>query len=142
MDTALDRFIHAHDNHFADALAEIRSGRKRTHWMWFIFPQLKGLGSSETANYYGIRDLEEASKFLQHPIFGNNLIRICKVLTALNGKTAYEIFGTPDDLKLHSSLTLFSLLKETDPIFRQLIDKYFDGRPDGQTFNLLEKKGH
>lgn len=105
--------------------------------MWYVFPQLKGLGRSETANYYGLRNIDEATNFLHHPILGENLVRISKALEGINGKSAYEIFGTPDDLKLHSSLTLFSLVKGTNPIFQQLINTYFDGKPDQRTLKLL-----
>lgn len=139
MEANLDRFIKAHEENYSEAIAEIRSGKKRSHWMWYVFPQLKGLGSSETANYYGLRNIDEATEFLHHPILGENLVRICKALEGINGKSAYAIFGTPDDLKLHSSLTLFSLVKETNPIFQQLINTYFDGKPDQLTLKLLAK---
>ena len=139
MEANLDRFIKAHEENYSEAIAEIRSGKKRSHWMWYVFPQLKGLGISETSNYYGLRNIDEANNFLHHPILGENLVRICKALEGINGKSAYEIFGTPDDLKLHSSLTLFSLVKETNPIFQQLINKYFDGKPDQLTLKLLGK---
>lgn len=139
MEANLDRFLKAHEENYSKAIAELRSGQKRSHWMWYVFPQLKGLGSSETADYYGIRNIDEATNFLHHPILGKNLIRICKVLEGINGKSASEIFGTPDDLKLQSNLTLFSLVKETNPIFKQLINKYFDGKPDQRTLELLGK---
>ncbi|MFN0256794.1 DUF1810 domain-containing protein [Pedobacter ureilyticus] len=139
MEANLDRFIKAQEENYSEAIAEIRSGQKKSHWMWYVFPQLKGLGISETSNYYGLRNIDEANNFLHHPILGENLVRICKALEGINGKSAYEIFGTPDDLKLHSSLTLFSLVKETNPIFQQLINKYFDGKPDQLTLKLLGK---
>lgn len=137
MDAALDRFINPQSEHFTQALAEIRVGRKRSHWMWFIFPQLDGLGSSPMAKYYGIKDIDEADQFLHHPQLGRNLVKITKVLYDLTGKTADEIFGYPDHLKLLSSMTLFSQVRETSRIFDQVLSKYFDGKSDQLTLQLL-----
>ena len=134
----LDRFIEAQNKSYETALAEVRSGRKHSHWLWYIFPQLKGLGYSQTAKYYAIEDLAEATAYLQHSILGKNLVRISKALFELERKTAHEIFGTPDDLKLRSSMTLFAQVRDTHPIFRRIIDKYFDGKPDPVTLEQLE----
>lgn len=138
MQKDLHRFIEVHTKSYDTALSEIRSGRKHSHWMWYIFPQLKGLGYSQTAQYYAIEDLAEATAYLQHPLLGKNLVRISKALFELERKTAQEIFGSPDDLKLRSSMTLFAQVRDTHPIFRRIIDKYFDGKPDPITLELLE----
>lgn len=138
MSKDLDRFIAAQNKSYDTALAEIKSGRKHSHWMWFIFPQLKGLGYSQTAKYYAIEDLDEATAYLQHPILGKNLVGISKAVFELERKTAREIFGTPDDLKLRSSMTLFAQVSDSHPIFKRIIDKYFDGKPDPLTLALLE----
>jgi len=133
----LSRFVDAHTKSYATALSEIRSGRKHSHWMWYIFPQLKGLGLSQTAQYYAIEGLEEATTYLNHPFLGKNLVRISKALYELEGKTADEIFGSPDDVKLRSSMTLFANISDTHPIFKQVINKYFGGKPDPITLELL-----
>ncbi|WP_461791006.1 DUF1810 domain-containing protein [Pedobacter sp.] len=134
----LDRFLQAQNQHYALALEEISKGRKTSHWMWYIFPQIKGLGSSDMAVYYAIDDLQEASNYLSHPVLGPNLIKISTVLFELNKGSAHQIFGSPDDLKLHSSMTLFAKAKGTDPIFSRVLEKYFHGNPDERTLQLLE----
>ena len=133
----LIRFLEAQNQVYLKALAEIKNGRKESHWMWFIFPQLKGLGRSTTAEFYGITDLDEAEAYLLHPILGRHLIEISKVLLSLENKTAAQIFGSPDDLKLLSSMTLFSNAKNTNPVFEQVIAKYFNGKPDEHTLQLI-----
>jgi len=133
-----ERFIEAQQNSYAQALAEIQSGRKQSHWMWFIFPQLKGLGASETAAYYGINDRYEAAAYLQHPILGPRLVEISKALLAVQGLSASQIFGHPDDLKLRSSMTLFSLTGNANPVFNQVLEKYFTGAKDPKTLELLK----
>lgn len=140
MDTNLERFITAQARSYETALSEIRNGRKQTHWMWYIFPQLKGLGKSQTADYYAIRDIREATAYLHHPTLGRNLVKITKLLLATSGRTAAQIFGDPDDLKLRSSMTLFCKVRDTSPIFAQVLNKYFDGRPDLRTLVLLSKR--
>jgi uncharacterized protein (DUF1810 family) len=137
MANSLNRFIEAQENTFADALEEIRTGRKKSHWMWYIFPQLAGLGYSEMARFYAIYDLDEAERFLQDPVLGERLIRISKVLAENKGKTAHEIFGSPDDIKLKSSMTLFSMVPNADPVFQQNLDEYFEGKKDEKTLSLL-----
>ena len=105
--------------------------------MWFIFPQIRGLGNSEMSEKYAIKDLEEAELFLKHPILGERLINISTLLSQLTDKTAYDIFGTPDDLKLKSCMTLFSAVKKSPPIFQQIIDQYFDGAKDEKTLKMI-----
>jgi uncharacterized protein (DUF1810 family) len=108
MDKGLNRFLKAQENSYDQALNEIKAGRKRSHWMWYIFPQYKGLGFSDTSKYYSIQDLNEARNFLEHPILGARLKEISNELLLLNESTANRVFGSPDDLKLKSSMTLFS----------------------------------
>ncbi|RYY50098.1 MAG: DUF1810 domain-containing protein [Chitinophagaceae bacterium] len=138
MQSSLDRFITAHEKDFQKALSEVEAGKKQSHWMWYIFPQLKGLGRSDTAIYYGLDSLAEAAAFLQHPLPGQNLIRISSALLTIEGKTAYSIFGSPDDLKLHSCMTLFAQLSPGHPVFHQVLDQYFSGKEDERTLELLK----
>ena len=135
----LERFLAAQDNGVYDqALLEIKCGKKQSHWMWFVFPQLKGLGSSPTANYYGITDLEEAAEYLRHPILGKRLSGISGTLLELPGTDATAVFGYPDDLKLHSCMTLFSQVEDADNVFKEVIEKYFKGKADTKTIRLLK----
>jgi uncharacterized protein (DUF1810 family) len=136
----LERFVRAQEGVYEQASAELRSGRKRTHWMWFIFPQIKGLGSSEMAVRYAISSLEEAKAYLEHPVLGDRLRECAGIVVGLKGRTAEEIFGYPDDLKFHSSMTLFAKaaeISEEDLVFSQALDKYFDGREDAGTVQRL-----
>ncbi|MFP5438820.1 MAG: DUF1810 domain-containing protein [Bacteroidia bacterium] len=133
----LTRFLDAQNQVYLKALGEIQQGQKQSHWMWFIFPQLKGLETSDAANYYGIRNLAEAKAYLQHPVLGKHLRQITTALLALEGKTAFEVFGSPDDMKLRSCMTLFSLAQDTEDIFQQVLDTYFGGEPDSKTISLL-----
>ena len=133
----LQRFKNAHERDFQRALTEIQAGRKSTHWMWYIFPQLKGLGLSETAQYYGINSPVEARAFLADPLLGEHIITISKALLLLPTSNATAVFGKPDDKKLHSSMTLFSLLPGTDPVFQKVLEKYFGGHKDVRTVSLL-----
>lgn len=135
---SLIRFLDAQSNSYEQALSEIKSGRKRSHWMWFIFPQLQGLGYSETARFYAIKDLPEARLYLQHPVLGPRLIEISKAMLALEGKTANQILGNPDDLKLRSSMTLFASVPGADPVFQAVLDKYYGGEEDEKTLQLLK----
>jgi uncharacterized protein (DUF1810 family) len=134
----LDRFVQAQETHYDRALDEIRSGRKRTHWMWFIFPQVAGLGTSTTAEFYAIRSRAEAEAYLQHPVLGPRLEECFQALLAVEGRSASEIFGYPDDLKLRSSATLFAAVAPPGSVFEQVIDKYFDGERDERTIRLLQ----
>lgn len=140
MSANLDRFVAAQATAYAQALVEIRSGRKRSHWMWFIFPQLKGLGYSSNANYYGIDGLAEATAYMQHPILRTRLIEISRALLNLPGSNATSVMGSPDDMKLRSSMTLFSLVKGADPVFGLVLDKYFQSHKDDQTIALLSNQ--
>jgi uncharacterized protein (DUF1810 family) len=135
----LERFLEAQEQSYSQALAEIKKGSKQSHWMWYIFPQLKGLGRSETAKYYGIANIEEAGDYLRHPVLGKRLIEISGELMKVNNKEATVIFGTPDDLKLRSCMTLFADVENTHPVFREVLVKYFYGLPDIVTLQLLQK---
>ena len=135
----LTRFLDAQNQVYLNALSEIRKGKKQTHWMWFIFPQLKGLGRSSTADYYGITGLEEASAYLQHPVLGKHLVQIASALLESQGRTASDIFGSPDDMKLRSSMTLFSQVENTDPVFQKVLDKYCQGKPDEVTLKIVKQ---
>jgi uncharacterized protein (DUF1810 family) len=135
----LVRFLEAQNHVYLKALDEIKSGQKRSHWMWYIFPQMKGLGSSENARYFGIKSLDEAAAYVQHPILGKHLIEITKALLTIEGKSASDIFGYPDDLKLHSSMTLFSKVENADPVFNEVLKKYFNGVLDQGTLKILEE---
>ena len=134
----LKRFLDAQDQDYARALAEIRNGRKQSHWIWYIFPQISGLGYSSTAVFYGIKDIQEAEEYLRHPVLGSKLIETANALLEINGKTANQILGNPDDLKVRSSMTLFNLLENTDPVFQAVLDKYFNGIPDQRTLDLVK----
>jgi len=135
----LSRFLKAQEYDYEQALREIRGGRKRSHWMWYIFPQIQGLGFSSTAQYYAIRDLQEAKDYLAHPVLGARLKEISSVLLDLEGLSASEIFGYPDDLKLRSSMTLFRLADLNEPIFLEVLEKYYDGEPDSRTVDLAAR---
>ena len=132
----LERFLKAQHKSYKNALSEIKSGEKINHWMWYIFPQIKGLGKSETSNYYAIVDKWEAKRYLNHPILGKRLIEISTELLKHEGKSAREIFGYPDDLKLHSSITLFSILPHSDPVFNKVLAAFFDNLPDKKTLEF------
>ncbi len=135
----LHRFVSAQAKDYDAVLAELRSGRKRTHWMWYIFPQIDGLGHSTTSKHYAIKSKAEARQYLQHPILGTRLLECVKILLDLEGRSASEIFGSPDDLKLKSSLTLFANVTNTQPEFARALDKYFQGKRDSRTINLLDQ---
>lgn len=132
----LERFLKAQEYDYEIALAEIKSGRKQSHWMWYIFPQIKGLGYSPMAQYYAIQDREEGICYLQHPVLGVHLIEICEVLLGLDCNDPDEIFGWPDNMKLKSSMTLFSETSENE-IFQRVLDKYFFGENDRLTVEFL-----
>jgi len=133
----LEKFVAAQQHDYATALAEISSGRKRSHWMWYIFPQLDGLGFSDMAKRYGIRDLKQASAYLKHPLLGSRLTEISEALLTLEGVSASEIFGSPDDLKLRSSMSLFASVAGAPGIFQQVLDKFFSGHKDIKTLRIL-----
>lgn len=133
----LERFVEAQKDIYASALAEMKAGRKRTHWIWFIFPQVAGLGRSEYSLYYSIKSAPEARAYLEHPVLGPRLQECAQALLALEGKTALEILGSPDDLKLRSSMTLFAGVSGPGSVFSGVLEKYFDGKPDQKTLDLL-----
>jgi uncharacterized protein (DUF1810 family) len=134
----LKRFVDAQEGRYQDALTEIKNGRKRTHWMWFIFPQLLGLGFSETSRYYAISNLEEAAAYLAHPLLGPRLITICKELLQLAENNAGLVFGSPDNMKLKSSMTLFAAVPGADPVFEAVLNKFFKGEKDVKTLSFLK----
>ena len=133
----LDRFLDAQRGDYAAALAEVRRGRKTSHWMWYIFPQIAGLGQSSTARYYSIRDLEEAREYYAHPVLGQHLREISGALLELRGSDPVAVFGGIDSMKLKSSMTLFALAAPDDPIFQQVLDKYYGGEQDALTLRIL-----
>lgn len=138
----LDRFIKAQRESYKTALEEIKAGEKQSHWMWFIFPQLKGLGMSYMANYYGIKNLEEAKEYLKKDYLRGNLIEISEVLLDLESDNATEIFGTPDDMKLHSSMTLFAIASGRDSVFHKVLNKFFHGSYDAKTLSLIGEQNN
>ena len=133
----LDRFLDAQRGDYAAALAEVRRGRKTSHWMWYIFPQIAGLGQSSTARYYSIRDLEEAREYYAHPVLGQRLREISGALLELRGSDPVAVFGGIDSMKLKSSMTLFAVAAPDDPLFRQVLDKYYGGEQDVLTLRIL-----
>lgn len=134
---SIERFLKAQENDYETALAEIRAGRKRSHWIWYIFPQLEGLGHSMTAEYYGISGMEEAKEYLAHPVLRQRLVKISRALLELPTNDAYAVMGSPDNLKLRSSMTLFALADPLCTVFQQVLDKFFAGRMDEKTKELL-----
>ena len=133
----LDRFLDAQRGDYATALAEVRRGRKTSHWMWYIFPQIAGLGQSSTARYYSIRDLEEAREYYAHPVLGQRLREISGALLELRGSDPVAVFGGIDSMKLKSSMTLFAVAAPDDPLFQQVLDKYYGGEQDALTLRIL-----
>ena len=138
----LERFVRAQEYDYGAALGEIRGGRKRSHWMWYIFPQLQGLGYSSTSQYYGIRDLEEAKDYLEHPVLGPRLVEISEALLTLDTDDAGAVMGYPDNLKLHSCMTLFELAAfdleaPALHVFSRVLEKYFAGHADRRTREML-----
>jgi uncharacterized protein (DUF1810 family) len=134
----LQRFVTAQETTWQNALTEIQQGRKRSHWMWFIFPQIQGLGFSSTSIFYAIKNKREAQDFLKHPVLGSRLIQISNELLNLKTKDALDVFGSPDDQKLRSSMTLFSSLGNADEVFKLVLDKFFDGKKDAITLTLMD----
>ena len=132
----LSRFHKAQKGTYETALAEIRAGRKRSHWIWYIFPQIQGLGYSSTAQYYALEDLNEAKAYLADPVLRERLLEISNALLALDSCDASEVMGYPDDLKLRSSMTLFSLADPECTVFRDVLEKFYDGREDSRTIAL------
>ena len=133
----LQRFIDAQESVYERALTEIRAGRKQSHWMWFIFPQYAGLGSSPTSRQYAIKSVDEATAYLEHPVLGARLIECAQAVLAIEKRSAADIFGHPDDLKLRSSATLFAAVSDPGSVFEQLLRKMFGGAPDEVTLSLI-----
>ncbi|WP_369796743.1 DUF1810 domain-containing protein [Belnapia sp. F-4-1] len=133
----LERFVRAQEPVMAEVHRELRAGRKRTHWMWFVFPQLRALGRSSTAQHYGIASLAEAQAYIAHPLLGPQLVKCTELVRAVRHRSAHEIFGSPDDLKLRSSMTLFAVARPEAAVFADVLRQYFDGELDGLTVKLL-----
>jgi uncharacterized protein (DUF1810 family) len=133
----LQRFVAAQSAVYADALRELRAGRKRSHWMWFVFPQLAGLGRSLTAERYAIAGIDEARAYLAHPVLGKRLRECVDALLALRDRSAYQVLGSPDDLKLRSSMTLFAQAAGPGSVFDEVLERYYAGEPDPLTLRLL-----
>jgi uncharacterized protein (DUF1810 family) len=140
MKYSVERFIDAQKRAYQIALTEIKNGRKQGHWMWYIFPQIQGLGFSEMSKYYSIKNIDEATIYLNHPILGSRLYEISNELLKLTYSNAMIIFGSPDDLKLKSSMTLFSQVEKADVTFKLVLDKYFGGSYDERTIQLLKRR--
>ena len=135
----LQRFLDAQKRDYQTALSEIENGKKRSHWMWYIFPQVDGLGFSETSRFYAIKDLEEAEAFLNQPVLGRRLTEICEALLQQKSNNANQIFGSPDDVKLKSSMTLFAAVPNANMVFQAVLKKFFGGTKDMQTLRIIQK---
>lgn len=133
----LDRFVTAQAPLYGRVCDELRAGHKTSHWMWFIFPQIAGLGSSPTARFFAIASLAEAVAYLQHPVLGPRLGECTNLVNGVEGRSAFDIFGSPDDLKFRSSMTLFNEAASDTVVFQQALDKYFAGEPDRRTLEIL-----
>jgi uncharacterized protein (DUF1810 family) len=137
----LRRFVQAQEDDYEQALSEIKSGRKQSRWMWYIFPQYEGLGFSATSRKYAIKNIAEAKAYLGHAVLGPRLIECAEAVLRIEGRTAHEIFSSPDDMKLRSCATLFACISPAGSVFDQLLDKYFHGARDEKTLRLLGAKG-
>jgi uncharacterized protein (DUF1810 family) len=135
----LARFVDAQASDYVRAVSEIRKGQKDTHWMWYVFPQFDGLGFSPRSRHYAIKSVAEAEAYLRHPILGPRLRESAEAALAVDGRTALEIFGSPDDMKLQSSATLFAAVSPAGSVFERVLDKYFDGARDARTIDLLKR---
>lgn len=133
----LQRFIDAQENIYTDVISELKQGYKKSHWMWYIFPQITGLGQSHISQQYAIGSLEEASAFVQHPILGDRLYECAEIVVNTEGSTAKQIFGTPDHLKFHSCITLFCQVENHHPVFDSALTKYFENKQEQLTLDIL-----
>lgn len=133
----LGRFLQAQEEDYRQALSEIKSGRKRSHWMWYIFPQIEGLAFSSTSKHYAIKSTDEAKAYLAHPVLGSRLRECAEAVLGVEGRSASEIFGSPDDLKLRSCATLFACVSPSGSVFQRLLAKYYEGNRDARTLQLL-----
>ncbi|TCN51127.1 DUF1810 domain-containing protein [Flavobacterium circumlabens] len=138
----LTRFLEAQNKLYLTALTELKRGKKETHWMWFIFPQIKGLGRSEMSVLYSIDNLQQSEEFLSHPVLGKHLIEVSKVLLDFKMKSAEAILGDLDARKLHSCMTLFTLTNNTDPVFQEVLDAFFSGKFDMLTLSIINEMIH
>ena len=136
----LNRFISAQEGVYDSALAELRDGLKRSHWIWYIFPQIDGLGHSPATRHYSIKSLEEARQYLAHPVLGARLMECAEAVLAVQGSSASDIFGHPDDWKLQSSMTLFQLASGPHSVFERVLDKYYQGKRDEKTLQIVGKR--
>ena len=138
LNEGIERFMRAQENVHRQALDEIKKGKKQSHWMWFVFPQIRGLGFTDYNIYFGLKDLTEAVQYLNDPVLGKRLVEISEAVLALDGKSALEVFGRPDQRKLKSCMTLFSLIPGADPVFQKVLEKYYSGQLDDKTMAVLE----
>ena len=136
-----DRFVRAQQPVYDAVSAELARGRKATHWMWFVFPQLRGLGRSATAIHFGIESRAEALAYARHPLLGARLVHCTGLVLAHRDRSAHEIFGSPDDLKFRSCVTLFAAVADDRAVFERALQTFFDGQPDAQTLALLDSEG-
>ena len=134
----LSRFIEAQETTYRGAMLELARGRKDSHWIWYIFPQIDGLGNSETTKIFSIKSLEEGRAYLEHPLLGQRLVESCEILLTLKDKSINEVMGFPDDLKLLSSMTLFETFSESNSVFTRIIEVYFDGERDEATLEIIK----
>lgn len=135
----LNRFLTAQEGVYDRALTEVRSGMKLSHWMWFVFPQIDGLGHSPTTRHYSIKSLEEARRYLSHPVLGPRLTECAEAVLAVQGRSVSEIFGFPDDMKLQSCMTLFEFLSGPGSVFGRVLDRYYQGRRDERTLQIADR---
>lgn len=136
----LNRFLDAQNGIYERVTSELRAGQKSSHWMWFIFPQIRGLGHTETSIFFAISSFQEAEAYLEHPMLGPRLRECCELLMQIEGRSISQIFGSPDDLKLRSSMTLFAQTSGQNALFKDVLQRYFDGRVDPRTLELLGAK--
>lgn len=137
IDNTLSRFLSAQQNIYSQVVKELQGGKKTSHWMWFIFPQIEGLGNSSTAKYYSIKNIEEAKEYINHPVLRERLLECTNILLSINNKFAEEIFGYPDNMKLRSCITLFKYVAPQQKVFTDVLEKYFAGDQDEKTLSIL-----
>ncbi len=138
INNTLNRFLKVQQTIYPQVLKELQSGKKTSHWMWFIFPQIEGLGHSPTAKYYSIKTIDEAKEYLIHPVLGKRLLECSNIIAGIENKTADEIFGYPDTMKLRSCMTLFNFIAPEQKVFADVLKKYFNGEEDEQTLSILK----
>ncbi|MBY4631929.1 DUF1810 domain-containing protein [Rhizobium croatiense] len=140
IDFNLDRFVEAQNGIYQQALSELQAGRKTSHWMWFIFPQISGLGTSAMAEKYAIRSAEEAAAYLAHPVLSSRLLRCVEAILSVKGRSAHDILGSPDDFKLRSSMTLFAAITDHGSPFHRVIERFYEGQFDERTMEILSAR--